>query len=329
MRAIATLLILVVLISVSVPAQAGGKDWLGVGLAGLILLLGGGNNDNAACVRQQPIQPEAVAVVMRPTGSLGDVVIRDCSGPDSAQFAVTDILTKTGWRIINDSDREAGEQERQRYGTAGSSARVTHYAHITTQFHDGRLARRWNRNGGSSTEEDVREIICVVDLNITEISGATVATARGIGSSWSQFSNWSWSGRHWGYSQETFTPQQPDVAFWAALIRACNQVSGQRAGQAAQATATPQVKPCIAEIRDGFIYINLGSAQGVQEGDRFDVMGGEPIKDPNTGEVLGALAKCQIRVDRVLGDRLSRCDLVVDDYPGRLCKAGDPIAPVK
>jgi curli biogenesis system outer membrane secretion channel CsgG len=64
----------------------------------------------------------------------------------------------------------------------------------------------------------------------------------------------------------------------------------------------------IAKAGGGAIYVNVGSEAGIKEGDEFDVYrAGEVIKDPDTGEVLGANeAKVgRIRITAIRGPRLS------------------------
>src|SRR5664280_1707560 len=53
----------------------------------------------------------------------------------------------------------------------------------------------------------------------------------------------------------------------------------------------------IAKADGGTLYVNAGSEAGVKEGDEFNVYRvGEQIKDPDTGEVLGAN---EVKVGRV------------------------------
>lgn len=64
----------------------------------------------------------------------------------------------------------------------------------------------------------------------------------------------------------------------------------------------------IAKAEGGAIYVNVGSEAGVKEGDEFDVFRvGEVIKDPDTGEVLGAneVKVGRIKILAVRGPRLS------------------------
>ncbi len=69
----------------------------------------------------------------------------------------------------------------------------------------------------------------------------------------------------------------------------------------------------IARVDGGTIYVNVGSEAGVKEGDEFSVFRtGEVIKDPDTGEVLGAneTKVGKIRIVAVRGARLSTATAV-------------------
>lgn len=80
----------------------------------------------------------------------------------------------------------------------------------------------------------------------------------------------------------------------------------------------------IARVDAGTIYLNVGSEAGVKEGDEFNVVRmGNPIKDPDTGEVLGQneTKVGRVRVDKVMGPRLSTGHKV----SGGEFKAGDAI----
>ena len=64
----------------------------------------------------------------------------------------------------------------------------------------------------------------------------------------------------------------------------------------------------IAKADGGAIYVNVGAEAGIKEGDEFDVFRvAEQIKDPDTGEVLGAneVKVGRIKVIAVRGPRLS------------------------
>ena len=64
----------------------------------------------------------------------------------------------------------------------------------------------------------------------------------------------------------------------------------------------------IAKASGGAIYLNVGAEAGIKEGDEFDVYrAGEVIKDPDTGEVLGAneMKVGRVKVIAVRGPRLS------------------------
>ena len=64
----------------------------------------------------------------------------------------------------------------------------------------------------------------------------------------------------------------------------------------------------IAKAGGGAIYVNVGAEAGIKEGDEFDVFRpGEEIKDPDTGEVLGAneVKVGRIKIIAIRGPRLS------------------------
>lgn len=80
----------------------------------------------------------------------------------------------------------------------------------------------------------------------------------------------------------------------------------------------------IANVDGGTLYLNAGAEGGVKEGDEFTVYRvGKQIKDPDTGEVLGAdeTKVGRIRVTAVKGPRLSTATAV----SGSGFKAGDTI----
>ncbi|HNX51099.1 MAG TPA: hypothetical protein PKL08_13110, partial [Thermoanaerobaculaceae bacterium] len=75
----------------------------------------------------------------------------------------------------------------------------------------------------------------------------------------------------------------------------------------------------IAKIEGSTAWINLGSANGVNVGDSYAVYElGEPIKDPDSGEVLGQDEKRigHIRVVAVKGPKYSECTIVDGTHLG-------------
>lgn len=80
----------------------------------------------------------------------------------------------------------------------------------------------------------------------------------------------------------------------------------------------------IANVDGGTLYLNVGSEAGVKEGDEFNVYRvGKQIKDPDTGEVLGADESKvgRVKVTAVKGARLSTATAV----SGGGYKAGDTL----
>jgi curli biogenesis system outer membrane secretion channel CsgG len=80
----------------------------------------------------------------------------------------------------------------------------------------------------------------------------------------------------------------------------------------------------IASVDGGTVFINAGSDGGVKEGDEFNVFRvGKQIKDPDTGEVLGAdeTKVGRVRVTAVKGPRLSMATAL----SGSGFRAGDTV----
>jgi curli biogenesis system outer membrane secretion channel CsgG len=80
----------------------------------------------------------------------------------------------------------------------------------------------------------------------------------------------------------------------------------------------------IAKADGGTLYVNAGSEAGINEGDEFGVYRvGEQIKDPDTGEVLGAneMKVGRVRITSVKGPRLSTAAAV----SGSGFRAGDTL----
>jgi curli biogenesis system outer membrane secretion channel CsgG len=80
----------------------------------------------------------------------------------------------------------------------------------------------------------------------------------------------------------------------------------------------------IANVEGGTLYVNVGSEGGVKEGDEFSVFRvGKQIKDPDTGEVLGAdeTKVGRVRITAVKGARLSTATTI----SGSGFRAGDTL----
>lgn len=103
--------------------------------------------------------------------------------------------------------------------------------------------------------------------------------------------------------------------FDKVLLPCVEELAGKLVQQnlATSKTVVGRVAGKIAKISGGIIYINLGSEQGIAEGDTLGVYRqGEVIRDPDTGEVLGADEKQvgTIRVTAVKGPKYSECQAV-------------------
>ncbi|MEP0773244.1 MAG: hypothetical protein HRF46_02640 [Acidobacteriota bacterium] len=89
-------------------------------------------------------------------------------------------------------------------------------------------------------------------------------------------------------------------------------------------TVVGRVAGKIARVQGSTVSINLGSEDGISVGDTLGVYRmGEPIKDPDTGQVLGADEEKvgSIKVTAVKGAKLSECTVVT----GSGFKVGDVV----
>lgn len=89
-------------------------------------------------------------------------------------------------------------------------------------------------------------------------------------------------------------------------------------------TVVGRVAGKVARVQGDTISINLGSEDGISVGDTLGVYRmGEPIKDPDTGQVLGADEEKvgSIKVTAVKGPKLSECSVVT----GSGFKVGDVV----
>jgi hypothetical protein len=95
-----------------------------------------------------------------------------------------------------------------------------------------------------------------------------------------------------------------------AVQDACNEAVGFLTEQLPNIPWTGSV----VLVKDGQVYINRGSREGVNPGQTFRIGDVEVIRDPDTGEILDESMTeiCQIRASQVK-DKLTICDVVSGD----------------
>jgi curli biogenesis system outer membrane secretion channel CsgG len=97
---------------------------------------------------------------------------------------------------------------------------------------------------------------------------------------------------------------------------AASMMKADLGGGAAASAPKQAAQGKIAQAAGGKVFVNLGSAHGVKEGDTFTVYRtGNVIKDPDTGEVLGAeeTRVGQVKITLVKGEKLSEAAVVSGD----------------
>lgn len=87
-------------------------------------------------------------------------------------------------------------------------------------------------------------------------------------------------------------------------------------GSAAASAPKQAAQGKIAQVAGGKVFVNIGSAHGVKEGDTFTVFrAGNVIKDPDTDEILGSeeTRVGQVKITVVKGEKLSEATVVSGD----------------
>lgn len=219
MRAIATIMIVVILISVlSVPVQAKTSDWLKLALAlGVIAVAGGGHGQSTY---PQEAAPEPLLPSQR---LLGCLLIREVSGSSNTRWVAGEVLSAAGWQVIYDEDRRTALDEQRRYGGSGQVAPASFFASVRSDFRQGREYDRGQYGRSYSSGNGGREVVCTVYLRIADGTGRTLQ-AIGSGSSWSRYDRFDWRSRRYGSSSRDYVPNDQDLALLAAMVAASNQV---------------------------------------------------------------------------------------------------------
>ncbi|MFA5158305.1 MAG: hypothetical protein WC451_03935 [Patescibacteria group bacterium] len=196
--------------------------------------------------RPCPLPQTEYLTLSRSNRPLGEILPREVNGPGNANWALSEVLDQAGWVVIDPDARQAAQEEAGLVNANAEPAVATSFVSVQADFKDGRSWTRRHWNGDSWDEEEVCEIICVLFLKVSDSHGRTI-TARAQGSSWSRYTNFSYNCDRWGIEQESFQPEDEDLAFLAALVKASNQIVT-RLNQAVPATqpATSQA-PAVIE----------------------------------------------------------------------------------
>ena len=156
--------------------------------------------------------------------------------------------------------------------------------------------------GGSGGKGEVNATVYVVDSTTGQVLASTnvvgESTRKGIGVG---YDTGSWGAAFGGHANDNVG---------LAVQDACGEAVQFLIGQLPNIPWTGSV----VLVKDGKVYINRGSREGVESGQSFRVGDVEVIRDPDTGEVLdeSMTEVCQLRAATVK-EKLSICDITSGD----------------
>jgi curli biogenesis system outer membrane secretion channel CsgG len=232
---------------------------------------------------------------------------------------MTDMLNQTGKFIVlgeTDMRNEAlAEQDLVASGRTAQGAKsaqtgqltpaqllvkgaITHVEDKTTGGGGG-LRVKGFRVGGKKSNAEINATVYVVDST----TGMVLASTNVVGTSASKGASFGYTGSGFGGDAGGFKNDNTGKAVEAAVSEAVDFILAQLAD-------IPWLGSVVM-VRDGQVYINRGTREGVSSGQMFSIGTREVIRDPDTGEVLDESVSeiARIRADTVK-EKLAICSIV-------------------
>ena len=238
---------------------------------------------------------------------------------DAWGAVMTDLLNQTGKFIVlgeTDMRNEAlAEQDFVASGrtTQGAKSPVTgqmtpaqilvkgNITHVEykTSGGAGGIRVKSVRIGGKKEKAEVNATIYMVDST----TGQVLASTSVVGTAAKRGGTFGYAGPDLGGNISGYKKDNMGKAIEGAVSEAVDWLS-------AQLPSIPW-RGSVALLKDGKVYINRGSREGVSVGQVFLIGEPEVIRDPDTGEVLDETMTevARVRVDTVR-DKLSICSVV-------------------
>ena len=241
---------------------------------------------------------------------------------DAWGAVMTNMLTQTGrFIVLGESDMRNAALNEQDFARSGRTAQgaktpvtgqmtpaqllvkgdITHVEYKTSGGSGGIRIDRV-RIGGKKDSAEVNATIYIVDST----TGQVVASTSVVGNASRRGGSFGYSGADLGTSVSGYKKDNMGKAIEAAVSDAVDWLTEQLPGIAWRGS--------VALIKDGKIYVNRGSREGVAAGQTFFVGEPEVIRDPDTGEILDETMTevATIRVDSVK-EKLSICSVITGD----------------
>lgn len=234
----------------------------------------------------------------------------------------TDVLNQTGsFIVLGESEMRGAALSEQEFAASGATVQgdktpqqgqmtpaqilvrgaITHIQHDTSN-RSGGVRVGGLRVGGGGGESEISMTIYMVDST----TGQVIASQSVTGTSKSRGLGVGFSSGNWGAA---FGGNENDN-----LGKAITDAASQAAGWLTEQLPGVTWRGSVVMVRDGQVYINRGTREGVSSGQQFVVGGTEVIRDPSTGEVLdefvSEIATIQCNTVR---EKLSICSVVSGD----------------
>jgi curli biogenesis system outer membrane secretion channel CsgG len=237
---------------------------------------------------------------------------------DAWGTVMTDLLQQSGkFIVLGESDMRAEALAEQDLGASGRTAgggktpvtgqltpaqllvkgAITHVQESTTGGGGGIRVRGIGVGGGKDKAE-INATIYLVDST----TGQVVASKSVVGEAGRRAGRFSYSGSNFGGDVAAFKKDNVGKAVESAVSEAVDWLIEQLPGVPWTGT--------VALIKDGKIYVNRGSREGVASGQTFVVGTAEVIRDPDTGEVLDTSMNTVATLKAVdVKEKLSICEV--------------------
>lgn len=241
---------------------------------------------------------------------------------DAWGAVMTDILNQTDrFIVLGESDMRGAALDEQDFAASGRTAggakapvtgqmtpaqllvkgAITHVEEQTSGGGGGLSVGRI-RLGGGKEKAEINAVIYLVDST----TGQVLASQRVTGEAGKRRGRIGYSGRGWGGDVGAFKKDNVGQAVEDAVSQAVDWMVEQLPG----ISWTGEV----ALVRDGQIYVNRGTREGVSPGQTFVVGQEEVIRDPSTGEILDrAITELATLKATDVKEKLSICEVVSGD----------------
>ncbi len=238
---------------------------------------------------------------------------------DAWGTVMTDLLNQTGrFIVLGEKDMRAEAMEEQDFAASGRTAggnkapvtgqmtpaqllvkgAITHVQEGTSGGGGGISIHRI-RIGGKKSKSEINATIYIVDST----TGQILASTSVVGTSKSRGGSLGYSGVGWGGDVGGFKNDNTGKAVESAVSQAVDWMIQ-------QLPSIPWTGSVVL-VKNGKVYINRGSREGVSPGQTFVVGEETVIRDPDTGEVLDRSVTEKARLQAAtVKEKLSICDVV-------------------